>query len=127
MAKWNPGRVIERHARKLQAAALRALRSASPPVPHRATRDATRPSFRAATLPGGSLVAAVAKRDLVVAKPWGAVVQWFKLGQKFLWFTQGTSHQKARPVTLAPNVAELRRDLEADAVKHFTGSQARGR
>lgn len=126
MAKWNPSKVIERAARKLQAAAVRAVRGTSP-APHRPTRDATRKSFRVATLPGGSLVAAIAKRDFVTIKPWGAVLNWSKLGQKFLWLVEGTKHQKARPVTLAPNVAELVRDIEADAARHFTRAQARAR
>lgn len=126
MAKWNASKVIERSARKLQAAALRAIRSASH-APHRATRDATRKSYRAATLPGGSLVAAIGKRDFLTVKPWGAVLNWSKLGQKFLWFVEGTRRQKARPVPLAPNVPELTRELEADAAKHFKRAQARAR
>lgn len=126
MAKWNPGKVIEREARKLQAAAIRAVRAAAP-VPHRGTKDPARKSYRAATLPGGSLVAAIGKKDFITVKPWGVVVQWFKLGQKFLWFVEGTKRQKARPLRLAPEIPALVRELEADAAKHFTASQARAR
>lgn len=126
MAKVNVGKVIERGARKLQAAAVRAVRSAAP-APHRPTRDATKESFRAATLPGGSLVAAIAKRDFVTVRRWGSVLNWSKLGQKFLWLVEGTKHQKARPVQLAPSVPELVREVESYLVQHFTRSQARAR
>ncbi len=126
MAKWNPSKVIEREARKLQAAAIRAVRSAAQ-VPHRGTQDPTRKSYRAATLPGGSLAAAIGKRDFLSVKRWGVVLRWASLGQKFLWFVQGTKRQKPRPVTLAPPVPALVRDLEADAAAHFTRAQARAR
>lgn len=126
MAKWNASKVIEREARKLQAAAIRAIRGTAQ-VPHRGTQDATRKSYRAATLPGGSLVAAVAKREFVTVKRWGVVLNWAKLGQKFLWFVEGTKRQKPRPVTLSPSVPALVRDLEADAAAHFKRAQARPR
>lgn len=126
MAKWNVGKVIERIARKVQAAAIRAVRSSSP-APHRPTRDATRKSFRAASLPGGSLVAAISKRDFITVKPWGVVLNWAPLGPKFMWLVNGTPRQKARPVKLAPDVAEIVREVREDGVRHFTSTQARAR
>ena len=125
MDKWNPGKVIERTARRLQQAAVQAVRSSSP-VSHRATRDVARASFRPATVPGGSLSAAIASKDFVTIKPWGAILNWSKLGQKFLWLVQGTSRQKARPIKLAPDVGELAKELEADAAKHFKRIQQSG-
>lgn len=112
MAKWNPSKVIQQHAKRVQAAAVRAIRSASPRVPH---RDGARGGGQV----GGSLASAVAARDFLTVKPWGVVLNWSKLGQKFLWFVQGTSRQKARPVPLRPDVPKLVRDLEADAAKHY--------
>lgn len=117
MAKWSPLKVIERTARALQQRAADQIRSSAPPVPHRGSTSEA---------PGGSLAKLVASPALIAKKPWGVVIRWRGLGQKFLWFTKGTSRQKARPVDLAPDVARLTRDLEADAAAHY-GARARER
>lgn len=119
MAKWNPSKVILQHAQRVQQAAVRAIRSAPPRVAH---RDGARGGGQV----GGSLASAVASRDFLTVKPWGVVLKWATLGQKFLWFVQGTSRQKARPVPLRPDVPKLVRDLEADALKSFQ-ARAEGR
>lgn len=112
MAKWKPNKVIRRHARAVQQAAARAIRSASPRAPHRDGR-------RGGGSLGGSLVAAILAADFLVEKPWGAVLQWSKLGQKFLWFVNGTSRQKARPVPMRPDVPPMVEELRQDAVAHY--------
>lgn len=119
MAKWNPGKVVERFARQVQQAAARAIRSASPRVPHRDGK-----AVRGAV--GGSLADAALKQDVVEVKRWGAVINWSALGQKFLWFVEGTKRQKARPVPLKPDVPKLVRALERDAVDHYRAA-AEGR
>lgn len=118
MAKWNPGKVIERAARRLQQQASRAIASAPATVPHRGSTPGQT---------GGSLSRAVAARGLVVVKRWGAVIQWHSLGQKFLWFVEGTKRQKARPVPLVPDVAKLTSELQEDAQRHYEARAAGGR
>ncbi len=121
MAKWNPGKVIERHARRTQQAASRAITASTPKVPHRDGVAGAASNGQT----GGSLARAVLAKSLVTVKRWGAVIEWSKLGQKFLWFVEGTSRQKPRPVPLVPDVAALTRDLQADAERHFE-ARARG-
>lgn len=117
MAKWNPSKVILQHARRVQQAAVRAIRSAAPRVAH---RDGARRGGQV----GGSLASAVASRDFLAVKPWGVVLKWASLGQKFLWFVEGTSRQKPRPVPLRPDVPRLVRDLRADALKDYEARAA---
>lgn len=117
MPKWNPGKVIERTARRLQQQASRAIGAASPNVPHRGSDGQI----------GGSLARAVLAKGLLVTKPWGVVIEWSKLGQKFLWFVKGTKHQKPRPVPLTPDVAALTRELQADAARYYAERAARER
>lgn len=117
MVKWNPGKVIERIMRRLQERVAREVAAATPRVPHRSGM-----AFRGRT--GGTLAQAVRAKSILKVRRWGAVLQLSKLGQKFLWFTQGTSRQKARPVTLAPDPVAVTRELQADAQRHFAARAA---
>ncbi|HYE92702.1 MAG TPA: hypothetical protein VEA38_16850 [Terriglobales bacterium] len=104
-------------ARKIQRDAAAVVRS-SDRVPHRSGK--TSPGR-----PGGSLAEAVLEREVLdLSKRWGVIIRWASLGQKFLWFVKGTARQKARPVVLAPDVAALQRELEADALRHY-GARAK--
>lgn len=87
------------------------LRSGAPREAHRG---------RGSGALGGKLAQALRNAEgLVRRERWGAVIDWHSLGQKFLWLTNGTKRQKARPVTLAPPEQQVRRAVEAAAVKHF--------
>ena len=115
MANWKPQKVIERAAARLQQEVSRAIASAAPPVAHRGSQ---------AGPPGGSLAKAVLAKSLIVRKRWGVVIQWSKLGQRLMWFINGTSRQKPRPVKLVPGIDKLRAVLEADAARHY-GARAK--
>jgi len=107
--KWRPGKVIERFARALQVRTSRAIAAAAPRVPHKDAGGAL----------GGSLARAVLARDVVVVHPWGAVIRWSSLGHKFMFFVDGTTRQKPRPVPLVPDVPKIVRALYKDAVAHY--------
>lgn len=75
---------------------------------------------------GGKLLQALRRpKALVTRKRWGAVIEWSKLKQEFLWLIRGTKHQPARPVTLAPSEEELRGDVERAAEKYFAARDRR--
>jgi hypothetical protein len=96
------------------------LSSAAPRVPHRARKNPARGPV------GGKLAAALKRPDnLVRTDRWGAVIEWHKLGQKFLWLTQGTVRQKARPVQLAPDEKNIRAAVERESAKHYRKREKR--
>lgn len=117
MSKWSPLPVIREHARAVRRAAAEAIRAAAPRAPH---RDGS----RAPGAIGGSFVSSILSADFAAEKPWGVVLQWSKLGQKFLWFVNGTSRQRARPVPMRPDVSRLIDDLRRDAVSHYEARAA---
>lgn len=114
MAKWHPGKVIEPFARALQHRASRAIRSAAPHVPHKDAGGAV----------GGTLARAVLAKDLVRVKAWGAIIRWSSLGQVFLFFVEGTTKQKPRPVPLRPDIPKMVAALQKSAAAHFKAKLA---
>lgn len=107
--KWRPDKVIERVARALCQRAAAQIRGGAAHVPNEGSSGPV----------GGSLAQQVAARSFVLLRPWGAVLPWSRLGQKFLWFVEGTSRQRPRPVDTIPDKADLTRQLQADAERHW--------
>lgn len=141
-APWNPAPLIAREARLFARRLADAVAAARPRVPH---RDGTARKSYAGLPTGGSLAASLRAVAIVEEKPWGAVVRLASLGQKFLWFVQGTqrggktsrtrgggrrrvggvSRQVARPIDLGFPRERLVAALEADAARHYQREEGR--
>ena len=100
--------MIEKIAADQQRRVSEQIRSAAPRVPHRGNVEPL----------GGSLAQRVLSKSLRAVKRWGVVIQWSKLGQSLLLFSEGSSRQKARPLDFNPSAAEVKAKLEASAVAH---------
>ena len=95
------------------------VREAGRELGARARRVPTRGAQASGPL-GGKLAGALrAPESLVKRHRWGAVVDWHALGQTFMWLTQGTRRQVARPVTLAPPQVAIRGAVESEAARYF--------
>lgn len=114
--RWRPSKVIEREARALQRRLGRAIRSAAPRAKHRGVANRQT---------GGLLSRAVQDAGLLTVKRWGVVLRFSELGQTLLWFTKGTSRQRARPLELTPDTDTLAKAVSDDAAKHFERRAAR--
>lgn len=131
--RWRPSATCARLLRQWARGFADALSNARPRVPH---RDGRRPRGEL----GGSLVAALRSGNLVVEKPWGAVCQLAKLGQKLYWILFGTrsggklsrvgrvrsrkrvggvERQVARPVMPEFDLEAAAKKLEAEAFDSF--------
>lgn len=110
--KWNPGKSLERVARAVLRRGASQVRSSAPRAAHRAGTQPTGPL-------GGSLAQRILAKGMVRLERWGAVILWSTLGQPFMFFHQGSSRQKERPVQLAPEAGVVVRALEPDATRHY--------
>ena len=135
--KWRPVSLILREAALYQRRVADQIASARPPTEGGVT--------------GGTLAAKARSPSLLAEKAWGAVVQWATLGQKFLWFVEGTKtggrrvrlrgkadvkgnrsqkrvggtyRQKPRQVSFAFDAERLARALEENAAAFYGGADA---
>lgn len=137
--RWRPSAICARELRLWARRFADAIANARPRVPHRDGK-------RARGQLGGSLVSALRSTEIVVEKPWGAVCQLAKLGQKLYWLLNGTKsggkisrvgrvrsrkrvggveRQVARPVMPEFDLEAVAKKLEADAFASFDKRDAR--
>lgn len=105
--RWRPELVILPHAERLVQRVSQDIR-AKQRKPHTGARGA----------PGGGL----ATKVLAIVSTGRArvVVAYSKLGQPFMWLRRGTRRQPGHQINLLPDEAAIARDVEADAVRHFS-------
>lgn len=111
--RWRPGRALLKVAQRFQRRLASEIRGSRPPV-----KGGT---------PGGSLSRQVVERRFLRLKPWGVILLWFKVDSRLSWYRQGTIFQRPRPLTMVPDREEVRREVLADAHRHFTAREKRGR
>lgn len=112
---WRADKVIQRKLLATARAAARSIRSAKDRVPHRGDKG-----FGL----GGSLANAITRAGFMLARAWGGVLRWSTLGQAGMFFHDGTPRQAARPFPTAPDVPELRAELQADAARYWRARAA---